>query len=64
MQQWVEETDPQKHVFEDIGIACFLICMWNSSPPASAKPTFVDVGCGNGLLTHILNSEGYRGYGM
>jgi tRNASer (uridine44-2'-O)-methyltransferase len=24
---------------------------------------FVDVGCGNGLLVHILNSEGYTGYG-
>jgi tRNASer (uridine44-2'-O)-methyltransferase len=25
---------------------------------------FVDLGCGNGLLTHILISEGYVGYGI
>ena len=25
---------------------------------------FVDLGCGNGLLTHILISEGYAGYGF
>ena len=25
---------------------------------------FVDLGCGNGLLTHILISEGYAGYGI
>ncbi|KAL1585746.1 hypothetical protein WHR41_05091 [Cladosporium halotolerans] len=27
-------------------------------------PGFVDIGCGNGLLTHILISEGYPGYGF
>ena len=25
---------------------------------------FIDLGCGNGLLTHILISEGYAGYGF
>lgn len=25
---WAEETDPQKHVFEDIGIAAYLIALW------------------------------------
>jgi tRNASer (uridine44-2'-O)-methyltransferase len=25
---------------------------------------FVDLGCGNGLLTHILTSEGYAGHGL
>ena len=25
---------------------------------------FADLGCGNGLLTHILTSEGYAGYGI
>lgn len=28
------------------------------------KPSFVDMGCGNGLLVHVLNSEGYSGVGM
>lgn len=27
-EQWVEVTDPGKHVFEDIGIAAFLIELW------------------------------------
>ncbi|KAL9092889.1 MAG: hypothetical protein Q9165_004307 [Trypethelium subeluteriae] len=25
---WAEVTDPRKHVFEDLGIAAFLICLW------------------------------------
>lgn len=24
----------------------------------------MDLGCGNGLLTHILASEGYEGFGV
>lgn len=56
---WVENTDPSKHVFEDLGIAAFLICLWGNN-----KPTFVDVGCGNGLLVWILTQEGYNGYGV
>ena len=24
----------------------------------------MDIGCGNGLLTHILTTEGYTGFGM
>lgn len=28
------------------------------------KPSFVDMGCGNGLLVHILNSENYNGVGV
>lgn len=28
------------------------------------KQTFVDLGCGNGLLTFLLVSEGYEGYGI
>lgn len=30
----------------------------------SRKPTFIDLGCGNGLLTFLLVSEGYDGYGI
>ncbi|CAE6437812.1 unnamed protein product [Rhizoctonia solani] len=79
---WQEVTDPSKHVFEDIGIATFLMLLWNSTyqglnPPAPrldqkfpwshfARPPdgFRDMGCGNGLLTHILVSSGYEGLGI
>lgn len=29
-EQWVEVTDPGKHVFEDLGIAAFLIELWRN----------------------------------
>ncbi|CAO3572289.1 unnamed protein product [Mortierella alpina] len=32
--------------------------------PSMKKQTFVDLGCGNGLLTHILNEEGHKGTGI
>jgi len=56
---WTEVTDPKKHVHKDIAIATYLMLLWNET-----KPKFVDMGCGNGLLVHILNSEGYRGIGL
>lgn len=31
---------------------------------APRMQTFVDLGCGNGLLTHILNEEGHPGKGI
>lgn len=35
---------------------------WRNWPrPAGG---FVDLGCGNGLLTHILTAEGYAGHGL
>ncbi|EMC94696.1 hypothetical protein BAUCODRAFT_35925 [Baudoinia panamericana UAMH 10762] len=81
-EQWVEVTDPGKHVFEDLGIAAFLIELWRDmfhlpqpmhrihcqpqSTPSDKPPFpgFVDIGCGNGVLVHVLLSEGYRGYGF
>lgn len=62
---WAEVTDPRKHVFEDLGIAAWLILLWrdmfsDGHPPGG----FVDVGCGNGLLVAILTSEGYSGFGF
>jgi tRNASer (uridine44-2'-O)-methyltransferase len=83
---WVEQTDPSKHVFEDLGIAAFLIELWDSiysfeqdqrsyynqngvaekrdAPSKPKYPGFVDIGCGNGVLVYILNSEGYSGWGF
>ncbi|TFK61863.1 DUF1613-domain-containing protein [Pluteus cervinus] len=88
VKDWVEVTDPLKHVFEDIGIATYLMLLWKDTfsstdsqtnvegdPPIdySTQPWrnwgrppggFLDFGCGNGLLTHILVNEGYDGYGV
>ena len=93
---WQEQTDPGKHVFEDLGIAAFLIELWRdmygvggsdtvetsdskgpdtggSADPGHVKedmknklafPGFVDVACGNGVLVHILVSEGFTGWGF
>lgn len=55
-------TDPQKHVFEDIAIASYLICLWKQYNIIDIN--FVDCGCGNGLLVYLLNKEGYKGYGI
>ncbi|KAF8274494.1 hypothetical protein EI94DRAFT_1675134 [Lactarius quietus] len=87
VDDWHEVTDPLKHVFEDIGIATFLMLLWKDmySPETVPQPVdasdstsssepwrrwprppggFVDLGCGNGLLTHVLVSEGYAGHGF
>ncbi|KDQ08165.1 hypothetical protein BOTBODRAFT_572461 [Botryobasidium botryosum FD-172 SS1] len=84
VESWPESTDPQKHVFEDIAIATFLILVWKHSyPPLDARAHdqsepdgepwgnwprppdgFVDLGCGNGLLVHILVTLGYKGFGI
>jgi tRNASer (uridine44-2'-O)-methyltransferase len=69
LDAWVEVTDPLKHVFEDLGIAAFLIELWKDMYGTglfSKKkfPGFVDIGCGNGVLVYILLSEGYEGWGF
>ncbi|KAF8685073.1 hypothetical protein RHS04_01028 [Rhizoctonia solani] len=82
VETWQEATDPSKHVFEDIGIATFLMLLWKSTYQGSDSPTkqpnqkypwshfarppggFRDIGCGNGLLTHILVLSGYEGLGI
>ncbi|KLO11796.1 DUF1613-domain-containing protein [Schizopora paradoxa] len=86
VEQWQEATDPLKHVFEDIGIATYLMLLWKQGifigesaiggtsqsdgieAPWHSWPRpqagFLDFGCGNGLLVHILVSEGYHGHGI
>ncbi|KAK1826531.1 hypothetical protein QBC39DRAFT_21058 [Podospora conica] len=61
---WVEVTDLDKHVFEDLSIAAFMIELWADMYGQASFPGFVDIGCGNGLLVHILNREGYHGWGF
>ena len=57
-----ESTDPEKFIHEDIGIAAYLILIWRCK--SAAPISFVDIGCGNGLLVYILVSEGIgRGVG-
>ncbi|SZF00306.1 unnamed protein product [Blumeria hordei] len=64
IRHWAEATDAAKHVFEDLAIAAFLIELWREMYARDAFPGFVDIGCGNGLLVHILYSEGYAGWGF
>ncbi|CAH1777388.1 unnamed protein product [Owenia fusiformis] len=65
---WPETTDPLKFVYEDCAIAAYLITLWNtgshSNEGALTKQSFVDLGCGNGLLVYILSGEGHRGLGL
>ncbi|XP_017117367.1 probable tRNA (uracil-O(2)-)-methyltransferase [Drosophila elegans] len=56
-----ESTDPLKFIYEDLAIAAYLIVLWNQTQ--TEPKAFADLGCGNGLLVHVLNAEGYKGYG-
>ncbi|XP_077085702.1 putative tRNA (uracil-O(2)-)-methyltransferase isoform X2 [Siphateles boraxobius] len=63
---WPEVTDPEKFVFEDVAIATYLLVLWGEERAengTTTKQSFVDLGCGNGLLVHILNNEGHPGKG-
>ncbi|CAG2162991.1 unnamed protein product [Oppiella nova] len=71
VQMWrkYETTDPLKFVFEDIAIASYLIVLWEQQNEArdkdkTRKQSFVDIGCGNGLLVYLLTNEGYKGLGI
>ncbi|XP_069712499.1 probable tRNA (uracil-O(2)-)-methyltransferase isoform X2 [Phaenicophaeus curvirostris] len=58
---WPEVTDPEKFVYEDVAIATYLLILWEEErkeKELTKKQSFVDLGCGNGLLVHILNNEG------
>ncbi|KAK0174846.1 hypothetical protein PV327_010569 [Microctonus hyperodae] len=67
VENWSESTDPKKYVYEDIAIASYLILLWQQEREEKIfnnKQTFVDLGCGNGLLAYILTNEGYSGLGI
>ncbi|XP_063315929.1 probable tRNA (uracil-O(2)-)-methyltransferase [Pelobates fuscus] len=64
---WPEVTDPEKFVYEDVAIATYLLILWEEErlqKNLCEKQSFVDLGCGNGLLVHILSREGHRGRGI
>uniref|UniRef100_A0A670Y7N6 tRNA (uracil-O(2)-)-methyltransferase n=1 Tax=Pseudonaja textilis TaxID=8673 RepID=A0A670Y7N6_PSETE len=64
---WPEVTDPEKFVYEDVAIATYLLVLWEDERARrglSEKQSFLDLGCGNGLLVHILGNEGHPGKGI
>ncbi|XP_044123810.1 probable tRNA (uracil-O(2)-)-methyltransferase isoform X5 [Neovison vison] len=64
---WPEVTDPEKFVYEDVAIAAYLLILWEEERAElhlTAKQSFIDLGCGNGLLVHILSTEGHPGRGI
>eukprot|EP00056_Hartaetosiga_gracilis_P020310 m.18715 g.18715 ORF g.18715 m.18715 type:complete len:682 (+) comp8351_c0_seq4:46-2091(+) len=66
IKNWPESTDPLKFVYEELAIAAYLCLVFESTPPSCDTFTrkFLDLGCGNGLLTYVLTHEGYNGYGV
>ncbi|KAM0733740.1 putative tRNA (uracil-O(2)-)-methyltransferase [Formica fusca] len=64
---WPENTDPAKFVYEDIAIATYLLLLWEKErleKDMQELQSFVDLGCGNGLLVYVLSSEGHKGTGI
>lgn len=64
---WPENTDPAKFVYEDVAIATYLLLLWEKErleKGTQELQSFVDLGCGNGLLVYILSSEGHTGTGI
>ena len=55
-------------MYEDVAIATYLLLLWEKERRDKGTPdvyqTFVDLGCGNGLLVYILSSEGHKGVGL
>ncbi|KNC50509.1 uncharacterized protein AMSG_00670 [Thecamonas trahens ATCC 50062] len=67
MDGWAEATDPGKHVFEDVSIAAYMVCLVEALRSRGAPATDVDIidlGCGNGVLVHLLVEEGVRVVGV
>uniref|UniRef100_A0AC34QDB8 tRNA (uracil-O(2)-)-methyltransferase n=1 Tax=Panagrolaimus sp. JU765 TaxID=591449 RepID=A0AC34QDB8_9BILA len=49
-----ERTDKSKHLFEDVGTVAYLATMFQQMKMNQIN--FVDIGCGNGVNTFLLNS--------
>lgn len=67
ISNWPENTDPMKFVYEDIAIATYLLLLWEKERlerKTTDLQSFLDLGCGNGLLVYILFNEGHRGLGI
>lgn len=67
IKNWPESTDPTKFVYEDIAIAAYLLLLWEKErfeKKTNNLQSFLDLGCGNGLLVYILFNEGHRGLGI
>lgn len=50
-----------------MAIATYLLVLWQDERKrlgTDRLQSFVDLGCGNGLLVYILSAEGHRGYGI
>ncbi|CAB4063843.1 TRM44 [Lepeophtheirus salmonis] len=66
-ESWCERTDPEKFIPEDLGIASYLLCLWEEERKElgiDKLQSFVDLGCGNGLLVYLLHKEGHPGTGL
>jgi len=69
ISNWAESSDPEKFVHEDIGIAAYILLLWRHQRreerwEEGRKQSFVDLGCGNGLLVYLLTMEGHKGVGF
>ena len=51
------EAQRDKQLCEDYGIAALLLSLFEAEEGRAAT-RFVEIGCGNGILTHLLNCEG------
>ena len=54
-------------MYEDIGLAAYLLLVWEMEREREGltqKQSFVDLGCGNGLLVHLLSQEGVSNAGI
>ncbi|CAB3403089.1 unnamed protein product [Caenorhabditis bovis] len=63
VEAWDENTNAEKFVYEDCGIATYIQEIFNANILKRPKK-FVDIGCGNGLLVNLLNKIGIPGYGV